>query len=126
VLAELVKPAIDDDRNRSVVEEVFVAPDFQFDSTPSRSIACRVDAARPMETLIFFTAIGFSETRVSGQDEKRARTIAGNSIRCDLGGLESFARQTLDRITADCVEHAQQHRPAFIGGARIAWPEVAP
>ena len=106
VLAQLVEPAIDDNRDGSVVEEMSVATHLQLDSALRRRRARRVDPAHPMQALVFLAAIGFSETSASRQDEQRPRAIAWNSVCCDLDGLESLAGQTLDRIAPHRIERA--------------------
>lgn len=126
VLAEVLQPAVDHDRDRRIVEKALAPTYLGLHPTLGGCRECRRFVGDQMQTIVFLAAIGFADARVAGGNEECGDAIAGYPGLRYLRALQAFAVQALDRIAAHSGESADEHRPlAFTGGLWIAWPESA-
>lgn len=74
--AQLVEPAIDDDRDWSVVKKTLSFTHFNVHTVRAGSGARRVFIGDQMKAIVFFSAIRLADPNVSRSDEKGARAVA--------------------------------------------------
>ncbi len=123
--AQLVEPAIDDDRDWSIVEKTFAFTHFNVYAVRAGRGARRVFIGDQMKAIVFFSAIRLADPNVSGSDEKGARAVAFKSGRRYLRALQGFGAQALDRISPYCIKRSDHHRVTLSSGVfRLPGPKA--
>jgi hypothetical protein len=117
--ADLVQPAVDEQRDRCSVEKWSVATVREGHAAVCAKGDGLLGTDGEMQAIVLLPAIGLALASVTALDEKRAGAIARDARRRNRRVLERLPAQALDRIAPDRGQRSYDHGVVLPGVFRV-------